>query len=232
MFTKRFFPLRFFPKRFYPTRPVSGGGGGGIGKYFSTRFFAPRWFSKGWFHSFTLSYPTQASYTEVFDFGLVIGGALVNVSWNSQQLDQSNIASVSCQIEPSADGVTFGAAVSGTVAYFSDCRYARVTLTIVASNDKAIVTISNLYCSVDIKYAVDSGDVLADSTDVSGTPVLFNKAFKDVNSITLTVFSVEPITAVYDFSDVPNPTGFLVYAFDNTGARVTYPVSWKARGII
>lgn len=173
----------------------------------------------------------SASYVEVFDFGLIISGALVNVAWAAQQFDAS-LVSVSCAIEASDDDITYTAPSAGTSAYFSSCRYARVTLTFTPASTNSLVAVTGLTCSIDIKYAVDSGEIVAYSTDVSGTTVTFNKAFKDVNSITLTVFSVEPITAIYDFTDVPNPTGFLAFAFDNRGTRITYPVSWKARGII
>lgn len=174
---------------------------------------------------------STAEYKEVFDFGLIISGALVNVAWAAQQFDGSIVA-VSCAIEASDDGITYSAPISGVSAYFTSCRYARVTLTFTPASDKSLVAITNLTCSIDIKYTVDSGEVTADKDDVSGTPVLFNKSFKDINSITLTVFSIEPVTAVYDFTDVPNPTGFYVYALDSAGVRITYPVSWKARGII
>jgi len=174
---------------------------------------------------------STAEYQEEFDFGLIISGALINVAWAAQQF-HADLVSVSCAIEASDDGATWSAAIAGTSAYFATCRYARVTLTFTPASTKSLVALSNLTCSVDIKYAVDSGEVTADKTDASGTTVTFNKAFKDVNSITLTVFAIEPITAIYDFTDVPNPTGFYVFAFDTFGTRITYPVSWKARGII
>jgi hypothetical protein len=173
----------------------------------------------------------DGNYVEVFDFGAIITGALVNVTWSAQQFDSSLVA-ISCTIAASDDNITFTSPVSGTSAFFTSCRYARVILTFTPADDHAIVAISYLYCSVDIKYAVDSGSVTAVSTDIGGTTVNFNKAFKDVNSITLTVAATEPITAVYDFIDTPNPTSFKVLAYDADGARITYLVSWMARGIV
>lgn len=104
---------------------------------------------------------------------------------------------------------------------------------ITGSLKHGLIRISNFQISLNVKREVDSGDVAALSTDVSGTAVLFNKAFKDIDSITCTVDSVtEPFTVIYNFVDIPNPTGFSVFVFDTTGNRVSKTVSWKARGIV
>lgn len=202
MFAKRFFPARYFPPRYFPYLAEG----------------APP--------------STVANYIEVFDFGTIITGALVNVNWTSVQFDSDYSVTTTCSIEASDDNITYGDPVAGKSAFFTSCRYARVTLTFDISNRHALVAISSLICSVDIKYAIDSGTVYADEDDTSGTEVVFNKAFKDINSITLTVAATVPITAVYDFTDTPDPTSFFVYAYDANGARISYLVSWKARGVI
>jgi hypothetical protein len=80
---------------------------------------------------------------------------------------------------------------------------------------------------------MDGGDVTCLSSDVGGTFVAFNKAFYDVVSITVAALSTSSLTAIYDFTDVPNPTGFFIYVFNSvTGARVSATSSWKARGIM
>lgn len=96
---------------------------------------------------------------------------------------------------------------------------------------EALIQLYNFRARLDVKYETDSGVVEAESTDVSGTPVLFNKAFKDIDAITLSVESTTEQKAVYDFVDVPNPTGFTVYVFNAAGARIDATVSWIARGI-
>lgn len=200
-----------FPKRYFPAR------------YFPARYFP-----------YLAGTPPSAdsTYIEVFDFGTIISGALINVNWTSVQFDLNYLVTVDCSIEASDDNITYSSPISGTAAFFTSCRYARVTLTFTVSNRHALIAISNLTCSIDIKYALDSGSIYADKDDTSGTEVTFNKAFKDVNSITLTVAATVPITAVYDFTDTPNPTSFFVYAYDAAGSRISYLVSWKARGVV
>jgi hypothetical protein len=175
---------------------------------------------------------TSGGYQETFDFGMIFTGVIVNISWGSEQVAPDGTVQVECEIEGSDDGSAWSSPISGVNAYFASMRYIRITLELNPSNDKALVVLSDLYCSVNIKYGVDSGEVLAEAADASGTAVLFNKAFKDINSITLTVYSIEPVTAIYDFTDVPNPTGFLVFALDSSGTRIDYNISWKARGVL
>lgn len=99
-------------------------------------------------------------------------------------------------------------------------------------NFQALYKLWNFRARLDVKLEIDSGNIEADELDVGGTFVAFNKAFKDINSITVSALSTTEIVAIYDFVDVPNPTGFYVYAFDTAGNRVTATVSWKARGVL
>lgn len=75
--------------------------------------------------------------------------------------------------------------------------------------------------------ATTSGDLNIDGT---GTPVQFTQTFLDVTSITLSPLSTVPVTVVYDFVDIPSPTGFSIYIFDDTGTRIGGVVSWQAKG--
>lgn len=95
-----------------------------------------------------------------------------------------------------------------------------------------LIELSNLTIRLDVKRENDGGAVNAVSTDVSGTPVFFNKPFKDVESITVSVKETTRYFAMYDFVDIPNPTNFKVYVFDNNGVRASKVVTWAARGII
>ena len=96
---------------------------------------------------------------------------------------------------------------------------------------EALLQLYNLRARLDVKYEMDSGVVEAESTDAGGTPVIFNKEFKDVSSITLSVESTVEQKAVYDFVDVPNPTGFTVYVFNASGTPIDATVSWIVRGV-
>lgn len=101
-----------------------------------------------------------------------------------------------------------------------------------AASNLSLIWFYNLRIRLDVKKAVDSGNV--EITATGGTVVTFNKTFKDIDSITLTVLdNTVPITAMYDFVDAPNPTDFTIYIFDSAGVETSgFTVSWKARGII
>jgi hypothetical protein len=96
---------------------------------------------------------------------------------------------------------------------------------------EALFGLFNLRARLDVKLEMDSGNAEAEAADVGGTPILFNKAFKSVNSITVSSESNVERRIVYDFTSIPNPTVFYVYVYDTSGARVDCPISWKARGI-
>lgn len=96
----------------------------------------------------------------------------------------------------------------------------------------SLIEFFNLRIRLDVKKAVDSGVIEAVSTDVGGTLVNFNRAFKDIDSIVTTVRETTQFTTTVDFVDAPNPTSFTVFAYDTSGARVTKTVYWVARGII
>jgi hypothetical protein len=102
------------------------------------------------------------------------------------------------------------------------------------STNHGLIRISNFQIFLNVKRENDGGEIEAISTDASGTAVTFNKAFKDIETITATVKAVSggAFIAVVDFNDVPNPTGFSVYVYDTAGVRQSKKVEWKARGIL
>jgi hypothetical protein len=105
-------------------------------------------------------------------------------------------------------------------------------LTVVSAENHSFTIFFGFKVNLDVKRELDSGEIAALAADVGGTEVTFNKAFKDIDSITLAVAGVVPRTALYDFVDIPNPTGFKISVFDSAGGRVNATVSWKARGIV
>lgn len=173
-----------------------------------------------------------AKYQEVLDYGGVFNGVIMNLSWLLQQISSVGLITVVSHIEFSLDNVTWTPPVQGPSAFGASFRYARITFDFTATRDTALAVFSNLAILLDVKFQLDSGFVNALSTDVGGTQVLFNKVFKDIDSITVTpTKQPEPLMAIYDFVDVPNPVSFKVMVFDSIGSRVTAVVSWKARGI-
>lgn len=179
-----------------------------------------------------ISTGTISYYEEIIDFGAIFNTNILSVIWNIDPLLPSDEVTVVVKTSVSTDGVTYSTPKIGSVQYYPSLRYLKLRLEFTSTSDKALVDLFNLSVRMDVKREIDSGLVTALLGDVGGTLVTFNKPFKDIDSITLTTDALQPIVAIYDFVDIPNPTNFKVYAFDSTGNRVTYPVSWKARGIM
>lgn len=174
--------------------------------------------------------PLTATYQEIIDYGTVLGSIVLNMDWTIEEI--SGGISVSPAVEFSSDGITWSSPVYGKSVFGQSVRYVRITLTFTGTDDKSLAKFSNFQIFLDVKREMDSGDLIANAADAGGTEVTFNKAFKDVDSITVTAESLEPLTTIYDFVDAPDPVSFFVYVFDSAGQRITYPVSWKARGIV
>lgn len=129
----------------------------------------------------------------------------------------------------SEDDVTYTDAVA-TEVFATDFRYIKVRIDVSSSSGQDLLRVVEAAIQVDVKIRTDQGSATANAGDASGTTVNFNYAFADITSIVVTPLSTSQVTAVYDFADIPNPTGFDVYLFDNTGSRVSGDFSWTARG--
>jgi len=175
--------------------------------------------------------PTEitGSYEQIFDFGGIFDNILINIAWNQNQI--TGTTSVAPEIATSTDNVTYTSFVAGRSLFATSFRYVKVKFTFTGVSDTSLLEFYNLIINLNIKIETDSGHGFADKDDVGGTTFTFNKAFKDVNSITVTADLNVSGTAVYDFVDIPNPTDFEVLVFDSAGARIDADISWKARGI-
>lgn len=170
-------------------------------------------------------------FEEIYDYGGTFANVIATISYNSNPLT-TDVVSVIVKMSVSTDGISYSAFVAGSSQFFEEFRFFKFRLEFTCSTDKALLEVFNVTISLNVKKELDSGNVIADASDVGGTQVNFTKAFKDIESITLAVGAKEPVVAIYDFVDVPNPTGFKVFALDSSGNRITYPVSWKARGVV
>jgi hypothetical protein len=170
-------------------------------------------------------------FEEIYDYGATFENLIATIAYNSNPLTADTV-SVTVKMAVSTDGVIYTALTAGASQFFETFRFFKFRLEFVCSTDKALLEVSNVTISLNVKKELDSGSVIANAGDVGGTQVNFSKAFKDVESITLTVGAKEPVIAIYDFVDIPNPTGFKVLALDSSGNRITYPISWKARGVV
>jgi hypothetical protein len=162
-----------------------------------------------------------STYVETFDYGTVLSSSVVTITPTTEVI--AGNPTLKCDIEYRATtGDPWTLASNTLQVYAQSFRYVRFTLTLLVVRD------INLRLNTRIKNDAGSGTAL--STDVAGTPVSFGVTFIDVASISVTPMTTTPVIAVYDFSDVPNPTQFKVYLFDQSGNRVTAPFSWAARG--
>lgn len=206
-----------------------------------TETYAAHFTSRGWTSpqsQVTAGYPiyiqpgtTTASYKETFDVGIIYPSSILSIAWNVTVITGAFTIGVSTRV--SDDGISWSAAQLGQNIFVESVRFIEVTVNFTGGNDAALAYFYNFSVHVSVKESMDSGEISALSTDPSGTFVTFNIPFKDVQSITLTAEGTTgPFTCLYDFNDVPNPTGFSVYVFNAAGVRQSKLVSWKARGII
>ena len=174
---------------------------------------------------------TTGSYQEIIDYGLTISSIIVTIVYNITQI--AGATTVVIKMAVSADNITYSSFVSGASQFYASFRYLKFKLEFTGATDKAVALVSNVTVLLTVKRETDGGEIVADENDTNGTEVFFNKAFKDVESITVAVKATDTgHVAIYDFVDVPNPTSFKIYVFDLAGVRETQTVSWKARGII
>jgi hypothetical protein len=176
-------------------------------------------------------FETTASYQEEFDCGGIHNNVIVTLAWSSFNITGTFTIGFSTRV--SDDGITWSSPEVGQSFFAASVRYIEVTIQFTAANDLSLLEFFNFQVSVSVRQDMDSGAIDADSTDVDGTVALFNKAFKDVDSITATVLTTTgEYIAVVIFDDIPNPTEFAVMVFDSAGARADKTVYWKARGVI
>lgn len=87
---------------------------------------------------------------------------------------------------------------------------------------------ANTFTVTSATSATTSGNV---TLDPNGTPAAFNVSFVDVQSITVTPGGTSASIAVYNFVDVPNPTGFKILQFNTSGTRIAGTAGWSVKGI-
>lgn len=96
--------------------------------------------------------------------------------------------------------------------------------------------ITNIRLKLSVKNIRDAGSGTVSNAS-TGLAVSFNKSFTNVRSITVTAArnDTDAPTAFYDFTSVPNPTGFTVFLIATKGAsagnKVTGDFSWSAEGV-
>lgn len=176
--------------------------------------------------------PSQSSgsYEETIDYGTVLTATKITATLTYTTIAGTVTVTPTISVRKLVtDAWTNYAGVSSV--YVTDFRYIKVRYDFASSGGDDLIQVTALNVRLDVKLKNDAGVVSAVSTDSGGTTVNFNVPFVDVSSITLTPKATAARIAVYDFTDVPNPTSFKVLLFDTAGNRVSGEVGWNVKGV-
>lgn len=173
---------------------------------------------------------SAGSYEETIDYGAVL--AATKISATLTYTSTAGTVTVTPKISVRKLATDPWTDYNGVSSVFvTDFRYAKVRFDFASVGGDDLVTVTGLNIRFDVKLKGDAGTATANSADSGGTTVNFNVTFVDVESITVTPKGTAARIAVYDFTDVPNPTSFKVLLFDTAGTRVSGDVSWSVKGI-
>ena len=172
------------------------------------------------------------TYTEVFDFGVLLTNVIATAVWNFVQTNIGNTVAITVEMATSPDNINYSAYTAGTVQFFTSFRYLKLKFTFTRANAFALVKFFGLMVRLDVKREQDGGLKNCLATDVNGTEIFFNKAFRDIDTISGSATGTAYSIVIINFVDVPNPVSFKALVFDAAGVRKTRDVLWIARGII
>ena len=184
----------------------------------------------------------QAVYWQQWDIGMAIPGAQLNFGTSlhsfqgavgvSPQLywTDSDAAFSNTDISDVTGWNTQGAGPFN-VPVLESLRYIKIRITYIAVQEDSIIALANQTVKAEAKTVTDSGSGVVTTAD-SGVLVQYKREFNDVTAITVTPRNgTAAVTALYDFVDTINPTGFTVYLYDSNGNKTTGSFSWSAQGI-
>lgn len=170
-------------------------------------------------------------YEETIDYGTALASTRITVSLVTTVMDGMPVVTLTISVKlNSGDAWTDYAGVSEV--YATNFRYIKVKIEVASSGGDDLLHIDALNTKLDVKLTSDGGTATCNASDAGGTVVNFNVPFIDVDAITTTALSTTPVTANYDFVDMPNPTSFKILLFNSAGTRVSGPASWGAKGSI
>jgi predicted phage tail protein len=173
---------------------------------------------------------TSGYYEETIDYGTVLNATKITITPTYTVVDGSPVITpkISVRETTSDPWIDYDGLSS---VYVTNFRYVKYRFT-VTGNGNDLVRFTNINVRFDVKLKSDAGVIAANAADSGGTTVYFNKSFVDVISITATPKGTGKVFVLYDFTDVPNPTYFKVYAYDYaTGNRASCDVSWSVKGV-
>lgn len=177
--------------------------------------------------------PTPASGTAewTYDLGVALPQNLITVSWLYTVIAGSvDVSPTISWRTTTGDPWTSGTAGANQV-FATNFRYIKVVLTLTGANNLSYARLTSVNAKIDTKKQNDSGaGEITNAT--TGLTVNFGLDFVDVFSIVVTPQTTAARFAVVDFADVPNPTGFTVYLYNENGVKQTGKFSWVAQGVV
>jgi len=171
---------------------------------------------------------TTGYYEETVDTGAVLSGSKITVTVNGSTVSGS--VAVTTKISLSANGSTWTDYDNTTSVFGTSFRYVKYRITVTGADTSTLYRIAGINLRIDSKLISDAGNATCSSSDSGGTTVNFNIPFVDVVSIEVTPKGTTPVIAMYDFTDVPNPTSFKILLFTTSGTRTSGDVSWSVKG--
>jgi len=177
---------------------------------------------------FSTPAPSNARYEKIIDYGAELSGSLITLSLTPDAISGSVVTTA--RMGYSTDNINW---VDGEIDQFQlfgvNFRYVRYEIDFVADGND-LIEMEDIQIRLDKKLRSDVGRASSLAGDANGTRVDFNVDFIDIAAINVTAAGSVSVNAIYDFVDVPNPTHFFVYLFDQQGNRVSGDFSWRAEG--
>jgi predicted phage tail protein len=179
---------------------------------------------------------TSGTYDETIDYGaLVTQGTTISVTPTYNIIRGSVTFTIDLFVKANIQDAWIQFTGQSSI-YATNFRYVRFRINFTSgSGSDNLIQVTSISTKMAVKLRNDNGSGYAVSTDVGGTVVNFTPGtFIDVNSINVTAAvpaGGQPIIALYDFVDIPNPTSFKVLLYDLNGNRVSGSFSWSAKGV-
>jgi hypothetical protein len=170
---------------------------------------------------------TAATYEEIIDYGTALPSTVITVTLNTTIITGAvpTALTISWKLALADAWTVLGAGV--TSALLPPFRYARVQCAFTSTAGANLLALTGLNVKLSIKNRTDSGSGTA---AVGGTLVNFGYPFLDADTPMVQPGGTTPRIPVVDFTDAPNPTGFIVKIYSTAGVDVGGPFSWTARG--
>ena len=182
-----------------------------------------------WMDALASSGATSGSYVQTWDLGSLYPSTVqLSVKLNQTRAIGAPLsATATSTLEVSVDNATWASYVNVLQVGLSNFRYVRLTIDVVGDGNGAIAL--QPVITLNAKELRQSGKEDIDDL-VTGTFIPFTVPFHDVQSIQITAKGTTSVHGAYDFNDVPNPTGFTAYLYDENNDRVFGDFSYTVVG--